>query len=179
MLVEGGGYPRAVRDPATGRSFLIYARSEGVLAAPFDADRLAVTGPPVPIVDNVITNLSGGAHFDVAAGTLAYVPGTLGEADRDLVWVTLDEKTTPARRLQRMSQYFATSPDGTRILRNNTVGNRDVWIEDLARGVGTSRDQLLRELRRDLVARQPMDCVRTRRSDQEPLSQKPQRGCDR
>lgn len=88
--MEGGGYPRPVLDPITGRSYLIYARTEGLLAAPLDTDRLAVTGPPVPIVDNVMTNLSGGAHFDVAAGPLAFVPGTLGEADRDLVWVTLD-----------------------------------------------------------------------------------------
>ena len=60
---------------------------------------LVVTGPPAPMVDSVITNLSGAAHFDVAAGTLAYIPGTIGEADRDLVWVTLDGRATagPAR----------------------------------------------------------------------------------
>src|SRR5262245_18924483 len=96
VLVEAGGYPRPMHDPATGRTFLVYARSDGLLAAPFDADRLTVTGPPVPIVDNVITNLSGGAHFDVPSGTLAYVPGTLGEAERALVWVTLDGQETPA-----------------------------------------------------------------------------------
>jgi eukaryotic-like serine/threonine-protein kinase len=137
VLVESGGYPRPVQDPTTGRQYLLYARSEGLLAAPFDADRLMITGPPVPIVDSVITNLSGGAHFDVAAGTLAYVPGTIGEVDRDLSWVTLDGQATPARRIPRMGQYFALSPDGTRILRNNTIGTRDVWIEDLARGVST------------------------------------------
>jgi eukaryotic-like serine/threonine-protein kinase len=137
VLLEGGGYPRAVYDPASHRYFVLYARTEGLLAAPFDADRLAITGAPVPIVDNVITNLSGGAHFDVAAGTLVYVPGTLGEADRDLVWVSLDGKATPARRVQHMSQNFVLSPDGTRILRNNTVGTRDVWIDDLSRGITT------------------------------------------
>jgi Tol biopolymer transport system component len=137
VLIEGGGYPRPVRDPATGRSYLLYARTEGLLAAPFDAERLEVTGPPVPILDDVVTNLSGGAHFDVAGGTLAFVPGTLGEADRDLVWVTLDGHATPARRIERMSQSFSLSPDGTRILRNNTVGSRDVWIDDLVRGTSS------------------------------------------
>ena len=137
VLVEGGGYARSMRDPATGRTYLLYARAEGVVAAPFDVDRLAVTGAPVPIVDNVITNLSGGAHFDIGGGTLAYIPGSLGEADRDLVWVTLDGTATPARRVPQMSQDFSLSPDGTRILRNNTVGNRDVWIEDLSRGTST------------------------------------------
>jgi Tol biopolymer transport system component len=137
VLVEGGGYPRVVRDPRTGRGYLLYARTEGLLAAPLDLDRLVVTGPPVPVVDDVITNLSGGAHFDVGGGTLAYVGGTLGEADRDLVWATLDGQTTPARRVPRMSQDFTMSPDGTKILRNNTVGPRDVWIEDLVRGTST------------------------------------------
>jgi serine/threonine protein kinase/Tol biopolymer transport system component len=137
VLIEGGGYARAVVDPATGRSYLIYARAEGLLAAPFDATALVVTGPPTPMVDSVITNLSGAAHFDVAGNTLAYIPGTIGETDRDLVWVTLDGRATDARRVQRMSQDFSLSPDGTRILRNNTVGTRDVWIEDLARGTST------------------------------------------
>ena len=137
VLVEGGGYPRSLRDPATGRTYLLYARAEGVVAAPFDVDRLAVTGAPVPLVDNVITNLSGGAHFDIGGGTFAYVPGSLGELNRDLVWVTLDGTTTPARRVPQMSQDFSLSPDGTRVLRNNTVGSRDVWIEDLSRGTST------------------------------------------
>ena len=137
ILLESGGYPRVMRDDATGRTYLVYARSEGLLAAPFDVERLAVTGPSVPMVDNVITNLSGGAQFDVAGSTLAYLEGSLGEADRDLQWVTLDGKPTFARRVEKMGRYFALSDDGTRILRNNTVGARDVWIEDLVRGTTT------------------------------------------
>jgi serine/threonine-protein kinase len=137
VLVESGGYPRAIVDAETGRSYLVYARAEGLLAAPFDAGRLAVTGPSVPIVDDVITNLSGGAHFDVVSDTLAYVPGTAGELERHLVWVTPEGQASPARTVPNMGQFFWQSPDGTRILRNNTVGNRDVWIEDLVRGVST------------------------------------------
>jgi serine/threonine-protein kinase len=137
VIVESGGYPRAVVDAGTGRGYLVYARAEGLLAAPFDVQSLTVTGPSVPIVDDVVTNLSGGAHFDIAAGTLVYVPGTLGEGERTLDWVTPDGQATPARKIQNMGQFFWTSPDGTRILRNNAVGNRDVWIEDLTRGVST------------------------------------------
>ncbi|HET7217418.1 MAG TPA: hypothetical protein VFJ02_05195, partial [Vicinamibacterales bacterium] len=136
VIVEsGGGFPRPLRDPDSGRSYLVYARSEGLLAAPFDAAALKITGQPVPVVDGVSTNLSGGAHFDLSeTGTLAYIPGALGEADRDLVWVTRDGKTTLARRLQDMGRLYALSPDGNRVLRINTVGSRNVWIEDLDRG---------------------------------------------
>ena len=93
----------------------------------------------MPIVDGVITNLSGGSHFDLSAsGTLAYVPGTLGEADRDMVWVSRDGKSTPARRIRNMGRFWTMAPDGSRLVSNNTSGpNREVWVEDLARGTST------------------------------------------
>lgn len=140
IVVEGGGgYGRYIRDDDAGRGYLVYARSEGLLAAPFDESRLALAGQAVPVIDGVITNLSGGAHFDLSpSGTLAYVPGTLGEADRDLVWVTLDGKAEPALRVRSMSQVWMLSPDGGRVVRNNTAGpNRDIWIEDLVRRTST------------------------------------------
>jgi hypothetical protein len=133
VVVEGGGYPRYVRDVSIERGYLVYARSEGLLAAPFDEASLKLTGQPVPVVDDVVTNLSGGAHFDISAnGTLAYVPGTVGESDRDLMWVTLEGKATLARR-GNMGRFFALSPDGTRVARNNITGQREVWIDDLVR----------------------------------------------
>ena len=82
---------------------MIYARSpKGLLATRFDESRLAVSGTAVPVVDGVITNLSGGAHFDLSpSGTLAYVPGINGESDRELAWVTLDGDRDARRRHAR------------------------------------------------------------------------------
>jgi len=139
VVENSGGYPRYMRDSDGRRGYLVYARSEGLLAAPFDESQLAVTGQAVPVVDSVITNLSGGAHFDVSAsGTLAYVPGTFAEADRDLVWTTLDGKSEPAATVKGMGRVWALSPDGTRVVRNNTIGpDRDLFIEDLARRTST------------------------------------------
>ncbi len=78
-------------------------------------------------------------HFDVSAnGTLAYVAGASGESDRELAWVTRDGKATPALRIHDMSRFWELSPDGARILRNNTSGpGKDLWIDDLARGTNT------------------------------------------
>ena len=138
VVESGGGYPRYLRDTSAGRSYLIFARSEGLLAASFDEASLKLTGQPLPVVDNVLTNLSGGAHFDVAGnGTLAYLPGTQTESDRDLVWVTLDGKPALARRIERMGRFFSLSPDGRRVLRINSIGQREVWMEDLERGTST------------------------------------------
>jgi serine/threonine-protein kinase len=139
IVPAGGGYARFVPDGAGTSGYLIYARSEGLMAAKFDTARLETTGQAVPVLDSLITNLSGGAHFDVSAtGTLAYVPGSFGEEDRDLAWVTVDGSRTPVLRIHNMSRYWMLSPDGTRILRNNTSGsNKDIWIDDLTRGTNT------------------------------------------
>ncbi len=135
IVPAGGGYPRYVRESGR-RGYLVYGRSDGILAAPFDEDRLETTGSIVPVVDGVLTNLSGGAHFDLSVGgTLAYVPGTTTESDRDLVWVTLDGHATPVLRIHNMSRFWTLSRDDTRVARNNTAGpNRDVWIDNLTNG---------------------------------------------
>jgi serine/threonine-protein kinase len=138
VVERGGGYPRYLRDGREGRGYLIYARSEGLMAAPFDEATLSLTGQAVPIVDEVITNLSGGAHFDISpTGTLAYLPGTIAESDRDLAWVTLDGNLEIVRRVPRMGRYFTLSPDATRVLRSNTIGDRDIWVEHLTSNTST------------------------------------------
>ena len=106
IILNGGGYGRYVED-STGRGFLVYARAEGLMAAPFDLGRLELAGSPVPVLDGVITNLSGGVHFSVSSGgTLAYVPGGIGEQDRDLVWVERDGTVQPVIRGRSISRVF-------------------------------------------------------------------------
>lgn len=131
----GGGYPRYIRDAGT-HGFLVYARAEGLLAAPFDETTLKMTGQAVPVLDGLLTNQSGGAHFDLSpSGTLAYVPGGFAEEGRDLVWVGRDGKPlSEPTRLHGMTLTFNLSPDGTRILRN--LGP-DVWITELSSGANT------------------------------------------
>ncbi len=139
IVPADGGYARFVADGPRAAGFLVYAREEGLMAARFDPARLEVTSTAVPVVDNVVTNLSGGAHFDISAGgTLAYVSGNGGEANRDLAWVTLDGRATPALRVPGLGRVWSLSPDGTRIARHNVSGtSKDVWIDDLARGTNT------------------------------------------
>ena len=138
VLEAGGGYPRYLPDPARGSGYLVYARAEGLLAARFDASALRLTGAPVPVVDAVLTNNSGGAHFDLARdGTLAYIPGTNAEGRRELAWVTRDGQKTPAVRVPGAGRFFSLDATGKRVLRMNAVGQRDLWMEDLERGTST------------------------------------------
>ena len=138
VLEAGGGYPRYLDDPANGSGYLVYARAEGLMAARFDPSALRLNGAPVPIVDTVLTNNSGGAHFDLSReGTLAYVPGANAEGNRELAWVTRAGDRTPAVRVPRAGRFFSLDPTGKRVLRTNVVGQRELWMEDLERGTST------------------------------------------
>ena len=67
---------------------LVYAGAAGrLLAAPFDLDRLVVTGSANKVIENVVTHPA--AHFCVSAnGTLVYAPSDVEKAKKKtLVWV--------------------------------------------------------------------------------------------
>jgi serine/threonine-protein kinase len=138
VLLHGGGYARYVELPG-GAGYLIYARTNALLAAPFDLKRLEVTGAPVPILENVITNLSGGAHFAISPnGSLAYLPGITDESEMTLEWVDRKGAMKVAAQLQGNSLFFRISPDGQHVVRHNTAGgSSNIWLYDLERNLST------------------------------------------
>ena len=107
-VVTGGSYARYLPGDGTNAGYLVYARASGLLAAPFDTTRLQLTASPVPILDGVVTNLSGGAHFGFSSsGSLAYVAGGLAESARVIALV---DRTGTARTLttiRGMSLYLS------------------------------------------------------------------------
>ncbi len=103
-----------------------------LMAAPFDAERLELTGAPVPVVPGA------GPSAWSADGTLLYAPGTggrNGEGDRTLVWLDRagDEEPIPAR--PRVYGAPRLSPAGDRIALDIAAedGTSDIFIYDLAR----------------------------------------------
>jgi serine/threonine protein kinase/Tol biopolymer transport system component len=135
VVPTGGGYPHFVRDAARGVSYLLYARAEGLLAARFDDARLEVTGQAIPVVDGVLTNLSGGAHFDLSrSGVLAYMPGSTSEAARPVDWVTIDGNAAPAGTLANSGRFFALAPDGVSVIGVSASDRRGLWVQTLATG---------------------------------------------
>jgi serine/threonine-protein kinase len=119
---------------------LVFARGAALLAAPFDADALALTGPAVPIVENVAAELSGGgaSHYAISVnGHLAYVPGieayqlVLRHADGT------EQLVTPPLSLLENPRF---SPDGRKIAvaASRRAGDAsDIWIHDLDTGSAT------------------------------------------
>jgi Tol biopolymer transport system component len=131
-LVVGGSYGRVVALDSR-RAYLVYARAEGLMAAPFDLRRLELTAPAMPVLDGVLTNLSGAAHFSVSSdGLLAYIPGDVLGLDETLLWIDRTGAASEIGAVPGMSFHYRLSPDGRRIVRLNVRGpDRDLWIDDL------------------------------------------------
>jgi eukaryotic-like serine/threonine-protein kinase len=119
---------------------LLYAVGETIRAVPFDLDRLAVTGPALPVVDSVAMNpTDGAAAFDVSEnGTLAYLPVSSYVEETDVVLV--DRRGNAQLALPSADRYNhpRLSPDGGRIavdIRSaNSLG--DVWVFQVGRPGG-------------------------------------------
>ena len=113
---------------------LLFLRRGGIWATRFDVARLAVYGPPVPLIPSVSQVVPRGALFDTARdGSLAYVPG-LGENSASLVWLDRTGQPSPALKDRLAFQSPRLSPDGKRVALSIVP---DVWIYELERGSRT------------------------------------------
>jgi Tol biopolymer transport system component len=106
------------------------------MAAPFDIQRLMVTGEPIAVVDGVLqpSLLNGAAHYSFSStGSLIYLPASGQAFQRRLVWVSRDGTeqvlTAPARAYRNPR----LSPDGQRIAVEIDERDRQVWLFDLTR----------------------------------------------
>ena len=113
---------------------IAYATSDGVLwAVPFDADRIAIRGVPVPLESGVRVRLfSGSADFDVSdTGTLVYVAA---EDDvRVPVWVDPRGVESPIPAEPRAYTYTRLSNGGERLVLITRERERDIWLWNFAR----------------------------------------------
>jgi Tol biopolymer transport system component len=110
---------------------IIYGTAEGTLEAiPFDADRLAVTGAPVQVLENVVTRPDV-AQFALAGdGSLVYVAGSGAALQWTLTWVDRNGDKQPLGVPPRIYATPRLSPDGTRAA---MVIAGDIWVTELAR----------------------------------------------
>ncbi|MBK9706126.1 MAG: PD40 domain-containing protein [Acidobacteria bacterium] len=116
---------------------LLFARAGTLLAAPFDADSLKLTGESFVVADKVRVSPNSSGFFSVSDnGSLVYDPNTLTDT-RQLTW--LDRTGKPLGTVGPAGEYeFPTlSPDGKRVAvgrRDPQTRNRDIYVIDLARG---------------------------------------------
>jgi serine/threonine-protein kinase len=117
---------------------LLYVRRDGAaLVAPFDLDRLEITGAAVPAFESVLV-INGTAQLTWSrAGTLAYVRGAGVATEREVVRVSRDGAAAPLDTAWHGGfNSFALSPDGRRLAVGAGLasGALSVWTKQLDRG---------------------------------------------
>ena len=115
---------------------LVYAWEGSLLASAFDLGRLEVTGPEIPILENMPMSIDGSAPFALSGnGSLVYAPGGPPPA-RTFVWVDRQGNTKPMPAPARAYGQPRVSPDGQRLaLEIHDGTDSDIWTYDLARDV--------------------------------------------
>ncbi len=119
---------------------LLYVQDNTLLVRPFDPDRLAFTGDPVPLAGEVgaISSASRGIFSASENGLLVYQPGGAGEGDR-LAWFTRSgEEVAALGDPADYNEEVRVSPDGRSaavVIPDSGSGTMDIWIYDIAREV--------------------------------------------
>src|SRR5439155_9173308 len=130
ILLEGGTFPRYCCG------HIIYFHSGGLFAVPFDAAALKLTGPPIPVADEVGGfERIGLAFADVASdGTLVYASRNSLAEHSEPVWIDRKGAATPISTVRRNYQNVALSPDGSQLaLVIDEHGRRDLWLYEFRR----------------------------------------------
>ncbi|HLW97395.1 MAG TPA: protein kinase [Candidatus Acidoferrales bacterium] len=129
-VLHGGSYAHYVPS-----GYLVYERNNTLFAAPFDLQRLEVTGKSAPVLGGVATTQTGGALFSVSdSGTLMYVGGSAANPDASIYWMDASGKFTPLRETPGNYHDLGVSPDGKRLAMDITNGDRtDIWVDDWER----------------------------------------------
>ena len=130
-LVQRGGF--FARYLASGH--LAYMLHDTLYAAPFDPNRVAVTGPAQPVLEDIrLVGLAASAHFDCSqTGTCIYLSGKV-DRSQAIFWLDSAGKISP---LQPDPAYYVTprfSPDGRRLAFAIGTGqgrDHDLWVKDL------------------------------------------------
>jgi hypothetical protein len=132
---------RVLAEGALGRyaesGHLVYVRADGgLMAVPFDQDRLLSSGPEVRLSDQ----LPPGRAQDLTLSRTGRLLYTKSNAIWEVVWVDRDGNWTPVDPDTPMQgiRYVALSPDDTKLavstLENPGSDNGNVWIKQLPRG---------------------------------------------
>jgi Protein kinase domain/WD40-like Beta Propeller Repeat len=132
VVVQRGGFH--ARYLPSGH--VVYIHDGTLFAVPFSLDRLAVTGPPVPVLEGIVSNAgTGSAQFAVSdAGTLVYLHGpSLISAGIPMQWMDQSGKVAPLRPARVVWTNAAFSPAGERLAVQILATQSDIWVYDLAR----------------------------------------------
>jgi dipeptidyl aminopeptidase/acylaminoacyl peptidase len=130
VILRSAYYPRY---SPTGH--LTFVQGDSVLAAPFDAESLTVTGPAVTLLKGVwISSWMGYADFAFSeTGTLVYVSGGPHPTRATLASVDRAGNANTLINEQRAYRVPRVSPDGRQVAVTLVDQQVDIWTYDLFR----------------------------------------------
>ncbi|MGA9885002.1 MAG: protein kinase [Candidatus Acidiferrales bacterium] len=140
-LVATAYGPVYVPFSAPGFGQLLFLTSDGTLMAqPFDARRLELTGEPVPVAEQIGSLLSYGYFSASTNGVLVYKTG-VGGVSR-LTWFDRQGKNLGTAGEPGAYDTISLSPDGTRAIVSRAddpshMNVETLWLVDFARGTST------------------------------------------
>lgn len=118
---------------------LVFAKGGVLYAVGFDPDSLKTSGEPVAVLQGVAGDrTSGNAQYSIADdGTLAYIPGSVGQNILRLVPAWIDPEADTAGPIQLSPGFYndlRLSPDAKKLaILVGSSGSGDVWVYDLER----------------------------------------------
>jgi serine/threonine-protein kinase len=131
ILPVRGTFPRYLPS-----GHLLFASEGGLFAASFDQARLEITGPAIPVLDDVRhRNDNGAAQFAVSRdGSLIHVAGGSQETKSGIAVYDRRGTARPLAPQKGLVRDSSLSPDGRRLALSVLSGpNRDIWVLDLTR----------------------------------------------
>src|SRR5580693_8258865 len=124
--------------PSSDRGFgqILFSRGLTLMAQRFDIRLLKISGDPVRVVEEPLTQYWDTGAFSVSAnGTLAYWP--LGKAGSQLTWFDAQGKLLSTVGQLGFYTSVTLSPDGTRAFVSRPAKTTALWQVDLSRGTST------------------------------------------
>ena len=131
LLIRGGG------NAVYASGLLLYHRGNTLMEQAFDPERGQLKGDPHPVAERVVENEIGHAFYDASEnGLLIYQQGVGRAGGRRLRW--FDRAGKELDFIGEMGAYcdLRLSPDGRKLAFNAGDPNSEIWVDDLARGVG-------------------------------------------
>ncbi len=113
---------------------LLFMHGGNIHAVPFDLQRLELTGPPVPMVEGVLTAAYAGQWTFSQSGTLMYLSGRDESGENKPFWVNRQGGAGAVGVPSRNYANPFVSGDGRRILFTIRDANPDIWAYDVDRG---------------------------------------------
>src|ERR1700722_3849089 len=126
----------AFSDPGLGQ--MLFTRKQTLMAQPFDARHLKISGDPVGVMEDPVAQFWDTGAFSVSAnGTLAY--WSPGNVQSQLTWFDAQGKVLSTVGQPGPYGTLALSPDGTHAIVSQVASDlsQSLWLLDIARGTAT------------------------------------------